>query len=163
MGLGGVMTLPSWANAWTPSKLDAGIVLSPAEGDLLTDLSETIIPETGTPGAKTLEVSKFIRVMISDCYNKKDQERFKTALGKVDEVSKLIYGKPYQQSTKEQKLHLLQGLEMSSDTDQKWFFGVVKRLTTQGYTSSEYFLTNIAGFEFAPARFHGCVPLIKQS
>lgn len=161
MGFGGIVALPAWANAWTPGKLDQGLTLTAAEGDLLIDLSETIIPETSTPGAKTLEISKFIKVMISDCYDAKDQERFRKALARVDEVSGLIYGKSYQESTKEQKLHLLQGLEMSSDADQKWFFGVVKRLTTQGYTSSEYFLTNIANFEFAPARFHGCVPVNK--
>ncbi len=163
LGLGGAVALPGWANAWTPSGLKEGILLMKSEEELLTDLSETIIPETDTPGARKLEISKFIRLMVSDLYEKKDQDRFRKALDKVEEISKLIYGKSYGECTKDQKLHLLQGLEMSSDADQKWFFNTVKRLTVQGYTTSEFYLTEIAKFEFAPGRFLGCVPLPKEN
>lgn len=57
----GLSTLPSWANAWTGSKLqNDSLGLSADQASLLEDLAETIIPETDTPGAKTLEIAKFI-------------------------------------------------------------------------------------------------------
>lgn len=164
LGLGvlGLSTLPSWANGWTGSKLKKDALgLSADQANLLEDLAETIIPETKTPGAKTLEIAKFIKTMVADIYSPEDRERYKNAMVKVDEVSKLLYGKSYNESSKEQKTHLLQGLDMSSDKDQKWFFNTTKRLAVQAYTSSEYYLTNIAHFEFAPGRYLGCVPLTQ--
>ena len=156
----GLSTLPSWANAWTGSKLqNDSLGLSADQASLLEDLAETIIPETDTPGAKTLEIAKFIKLMVGDVYSPEDRERFKNAMVKVDEVSKLLYGKTYSECSKLQKQHLLQGLEMSSDKDQKWFFNTTKGLSVRAYTSSEYYLTNIAHFEFAPGRYYGCVPL----
>ncbi len=158
----GVGALPSWANAWTPSKINKdSLLLKAAEEDLLADLTEVIIPETSTPGAKTLEISKFIKTMISDVHSKDDQTKFKSGLGKVEEITRVLYGKSYSECSKEQKMHLLQGLNLSSEKDQKWFFDTVKRLSVQAYTTSEYYMINIAKFEFAPARYYGCVPLTQ--
>ena len=82
-------------------------------------------------------------------------------MSKVEVVSKLLYGNTYGECSNLQKTHLLQGLNLSSDKDQKWFFNTTKRLSVQAYTSSEYFLTNIAKFEFAPGRYLGCVPVTQ--
>ncbi len=158
----GIGALPSWANAWTPSKIkNDSLNFNTAEDDLLVDLTEIIIPETTTPGAKTLEISKFIKTMISDIHSKEDQQKFKSGMVKVEEIAKVLYGKSYLECSKEQKIHLLKGLELSSEKDQKWFFDVTKRLCVQAYTSSEYYMVNIAKFEFAPARYYGCVPLTQ--
>ena len=160
LGVFGIGGLPTWANAWTPAKIkNDSLNLNLAEVDLLVDLTEIIIPETSTPGARTLEISKFIKTMISDLYSKEDQQKFKSGMVKIEEIAKVLYGKSYLECSKEQKLHLLKGLELSSDKDQKWFFDVTKRLCVQAYTSSEYYMVNIAKFEFAPARYYGCIPL----
>ena len=39
------------------------------------------------------------------------------------------------------------------------FYGTVKRLTVQSFTSSQYYLTKVQVFEMIPGRYHGCVPL----
>ena len=162
LGLGvlGVMAVPAWAHGWSAASLPQDTLgLSAVQGDLLEDLAETIVPETNTPGAKSLEIAKFIKTMVADTYSPDDKDRFKQALVKVDEVSKLLYGISYSDCSTPQKLHLLQGLNISSDKDQKWFFGTTKRLAVQAYTSSEYYLMNVAKFEFAPGRYLGCVPV----
>jgi hypothetical protein len=97
--------------------------------------------------------------MLSDMHKFEDQEKFKNSLKKVDEISTLLYGKAFIHCSKEQKVHLLNGLEMSSDVNQNWFFSTTKRYAIQAYTTSEYYLINIAKFEFAPGRYLGCVPL----
>lgn len=164
LGLGalGVIALPAWANGWSGASIKKdGLGLSVEQNNLLEDLTETIIPETSTPGAKTLEIAKFIKTMVADIFSPEDRERFKTAMAKVEDVSKLLYGNTYGECSNLQKTHLLQGLNLSSDKDQKWFFNTTKRLSVQAYTSSEYFLTNIAKFEFAPGRYLGCVPVTQ--
>ena len=160
VGLLTSLSLPVWANSWSPKKLPNHFLnLSLVQSTVLEDLSETILPETDSPGAKSLEIPKFIENMIADMYKPADQKRFTDALLKVENISKLLYGKPYLECSKEQKLNLLQGLNLSSDKDQKWFFDITKGLTVRAYTSSEYYLTEIAKFEFAPGRYFGCVPL----
>jgi hypothetical protein len=160
VGLMTTLSLPAWANGWTAQKLPKhALSLNLIQSSVLEDLSETILPETDSPGAKTLEIPKFIETMVADMYTPADQKRFKDSLLKVEDISKLLYGKPYLECSKEQKLNLLQGLNISSDKDQKWFFDTTKGLTIRAYTSSEYYLTEVAKFEFAPGRYYGCVPL----
>jgi hypothetical protein len=162
LGALGVMALPAWANGWSGANIKKDALgLSAAETNLLEDLTDTIIPETQTPGAKTLEIAKFVKLMVADVFSPEDRKRFTDSLSKVEEVSKLLYGINYGECSTAQKLHLLQGLNLSSDKDQKWFFNTTKRLSVQAYTSSEYFLTNIAKFEFAPGRYLGCVPVTQ--
>ncbi len=161
-GMIGVAALPSWAIAWSPNKLNGvKLPLSILENEILIDIVETIIPETDTPGAKTLEVPIFIKTMIEDVYIEKDRQRFQISLSKINNLGKSLFGNNYKESSTEQKIHLLKGLELSSDQDLKWFFYTTKRLTIQGYTSSEYFMMKIAKFEFAPARYYGCIPITQ--
>ncbi|HLO44843.1 MAG TPA: gluconate 2-dehydrogenase subunit 3 family protein [Leadbetterella sp.] len=164
LGLGalGVIALPAWANGWSGASIKKDTLqLSLADARLLDDLTETIMPETQTPGAKSLEIAKFVKLMVADVFSPEDRERFTKSLAKVEDVTKMLYGITFAECSTAQRLHLLQGLNLSSDKDQKWFFSTTKRLTVQAYTSSEYFLTNIAKFEFAPGRYLGCVPVTQ--
>lgn len=58
--VGGLMSLPSWAQAWTPETVKGPTLLTMAEEDTLAEIVETIIPETSTPGAKSLKVHQLI-------------------------------------------------------------------------------------------------------
>jgi len=49
---------------------------------LLDEITETILPKTGSPGAKEAKVGDFIQLMIHDCYSKVDQELFLRGLDK---------------------------------------------------------------------------------
>jgi hypothetical protein len=158
----GLLGVPAWANGWSPSNIKKDkLSLTENDESLLENICETILPETQTPGAKSLEISKFVKTMVSDIFSKEDQEKFKKGFPKINPIAKLIYGKNYEECTTPQKEHLLNGLSISSDADQKWFFDTLKRLSILGYTTSEYYLTEIAKFEFAPGRYHGCVPLTQ--
>ena len=88
-----------------------------------------------------------------------DQEKFKKGLAKINELSISLFGKSFGDSSTQQKLHLLQGFGMSSDENLKFFMDATKRYAVRAYTTSEYYQVNVAKFEFAPARYHGCVPL----
>lgn len=160
--IGGTIVLPAWANAWSKETLQNGTFkITYAEGTLLAEIVETIIPKTDTPGAKELGADKFILKMVADCYDKKSQEIFAKGLILVDELSKKENGKTFVESDSKQRLEVLKKMSTSQNSDEKGFLQLVKGLTIDGYLVSEYVMTNLRIFEMVPGRYHGCVPIKK--
>nr|WP_290937677.1 hypothetical protein [Haliscomenobacter sp.] len=56
VALGGLVALPAWANSWTPDSVGNSTLLALNDEILLAEIVETFIPETNTPGAKSLKV-----------------------------------------------------------------------------------------------------------
>ena len=56
----------------TGVKADAGFTATNIT--LLDEVAETIIPATATPGAKAAQVGEFMKVMVTDFYNQKQQD-----------------------------------------------------------------------------------------
>ena len=66
--VGGLVTLPAWANGWSTNNLPSITYLTDNQDALLASIVETIIPETDIPGARSLNVHTFIQKMVKDCY-----------------------------------------------------------------------------------------------
>ncbi len=160
--MGALVALPAWASGWNGQKIMKATLLSPAEDNLLAEVVETIIPTTDTPGAKELGVHRFVEKMVADCYDKKAQASLVAGLAALDPQSQQTFKKSFAEGTPAQRIHILEGMELSDDPSRKAFFGMVKSLTIQGYMSSEYVMTNLTKYELVPGRFHGCVP-VKQA
>lgn len=158
--LGALLTLPAWANSWTPQSvaLSSPFFNAPHE-DLLIDIVSTIIPEGDKPGAKSLGVPNFIQKMVVDCFEKKAQEDFKIGLDTIEKNAQQAYNQSFIKLTAAQKEEILRGLSNSEDILQKEFFKAIKNLTIQGYTTSEYVMVNYYKYEMAPGHFYGCVPV----
>jgi hypothetical protein len=159
--LGSIISLPTWASAWTPASLGTVSIKSIGHELLLADLVETIIPTTNTLGAKGLNVHQFIQKMMADCYEKSAQENFNKQLKTLDPLSIQTFGKPFAEGDTAQRVSLLQSLAKSDNKDVQDFYKTLRGLTLQGYTSSEYYMTRFTDYEMAPARFYGCVPVKK--
>ncbi|TDB67884.1 gluconate 2-dehydrogenase subunit 3 family protein [Arundinibacter roseus] len=157
--IGAFVALPAWANGWNRQQLSNNALLNPAENSLLAEVVETIIPKTDTPGAKELGVHQFVQTMITDCYDKKAQDSLVSGLASLDAFSQSTFGKSFTACSAKQRIHILEGMELSDDAARKSFYGMVKGLTIQGYMSSEYVMTNLTHYEMIPGRFHGCVPV----
>jgi hypothetical protein len=160
--IGSSIILPSWANGWNKNSFqNNGIKISSPQEILLAEIVETIIPKTNTPGAKELNIHQFIPKMIADCYDKKAQEIYAKGFELVDNNIKNTFSKSFIECESKQRLEVLNKMLNSDNSDEKNFIQIVKGLTIQGYLNSEYVMTNLRIFEFAPARFHGCVPVKK--
>ncbi|MCU0327123.1 MAG: gluconate 2-dehydrogenase subunit 3 family protein [Spirosomaceae bacterium] len=144
--LGGLITLPAWANGWTAENMPKQFFLNNYQEGILAEAVETIIPKT---------------VMIADCYEKTDQANFAKGLETVDSTAKTMFNKSFTAASPAERLQTLQAIEKSEDANTKKFFGTLRRLTIQGYTNSEYYMTNVSKFEFAPGRYLGCVDVKK--
>ena len=129
---------------------------------LLAELSETILPKTNTPGAKDLHAHLFTLVMIDDCMNKEDQQKWMRGLKDFEKAAKTKLDKPFMESTPEQRrsfVSALDGVKKGDESDLHFFYANVKRFTVQAYTTSQYFLTNVQKYELVPGRYHGCIPI----
>ena len=120
---------------------------------------ETIIPKTDIVGAKDLKVHDFIQKMIADCYDLPVQTNFKNGLKTLDDSAMDSYAKPFADCDKTQRETLLNKLATATDASQKDFFALVKNLTIQGFTSSEFVMTTFLRYKMVPGHYYGCVPV----
>lgn len=162
LSIGASIILPSWANAWSKDSFRKNR-FNPvsSQENLLAEIVETIIPKTNTPGAKELNVQSFVPKMVVDCYDKNAQKIYAKGFDLVDKNAKNTFSKSFLECDAKQRLEVLNKMSKSENSDEKNFIQLVKGLTIQGYLNSEYVMTNLRIYEYAPARYYGCVPVKK--
>jgi len=132
---------------------------------LITDMAETIIPKTTTPGATDLNLYGFIMKMVDDCSKKKDQETFLKGMGEFNDVPKKMFNKAFTDCSKKEKEEVLKSFEKKdsgSSKDMQAFYDTVKGLTVFGYTESKYFMTKEIVYELVPGRYNAYFPVKNQ-
>ncbi len=157
LGLGIGFSLPSWATAWTNQSLAHSPILMNDTEAILAEIVETIIPQTDSPGAKSLGVHKLIQKIVADCQPVEVSKKLEANLLKINELAQKQHAQNFVSLGPEQKLALIQSMEKADDADLKAAFGQLKRMTIDGYMRSEYFMTQVQKWEWAPARFYGCI------
>ncbi len=120
---------------WTPKALTA------RQNDMVVALSEMILPETDTPGARAALVNRFIDAVLADA-DDHDRESFLDGLGWMDERSCELFGDDFMKVGAEQQAALLTILSSGRNKsleDQAGveFFETLKKLTVTGYYTSE--------------------------
>src|SRR5690242_14422583 len=96
---------------------DAVGQFSAADMDFLDEVAETMLPPTKTPGAKAAKVGPFMAVMVTDCYEPKDQKIFRDGMQKLDDACKKANNNTaFMSATPQQRLSLLQALDKEQKT-----------------------------------------------
>jgi hypothetical protein len=129
---------------------------------LITDMAETIIPKTTTPGATDLNLYSFIIKMVDDCSTKKDQQAFLKGMGEFNDVPKKLFNKSFADCSKKEKEDVLKSFDKKDNNyskDLHAFYGKVKGLTIFGYTESKYFMTKEVVYELVPGRYNAYYPV----
>jgi hypothetical protein len=114
-------------------------VFSPHQNQTVIVLSELIIPETTTPGAKAAKVNAFIDIFLGSVNSSKRQE-FLEGLQWIDMRSQQLFRAPFVKATSEQQTELLTRLSVPNSTETtsgQNFFKLVKSLTVFGYYTSK--------------------------
>lgn len=155
----GVALTPSLVGCSSPpSTLFKTVAITQDQEGLLRLITETIIPKTATPGAADTKVIDYAVKMIDDCFSKVDQEKWLKGFQQFSELAdKNGFAK---NETTEQVKFLSEFDESKDETDVNFFFKTMKRLTVRGYTSSEYFMTNVQQYKMIPDKYKGCVPVV---
>jgi glucoside 3-dehydrogenase (cytochrome c) hitch-hiker subunit len=109
------------------------------QNDTVIILSELIVPQTQTPGAKAARVNEFIDVLLAS-RPKSEQDKFLEGLNWLDRRSQQLFGNIFIESLPEQQKDLLTRLSIANSAEDiagQCFFGLIKILTVFGYYTSK--------------------------
>ncbi len=152
--------------------------LDPHQNATVATISELIIPQTDTPGAKAARVNEFIDLIVADWYDQQEKSAFLTGLADVDHRSQSSFSKDFVDCSGKQQIQILNDLEEESRVkseptlkyrtrnaapEEKPFFSMIKQLTLIGYYTSEIGFVQELHEEIIPARHAGCVPLSAEA
>jgi hypothetical protein len=154
--------------------------LNPHQNATVVLMSEIIIPETDTPGAKGAKVNEFIDVILTEWATDEDRSHFLEGLANVDKQSNELFGKDFVDASAVQQLTLMRAMDEAigmgpahparhgntvpeRDTQLRGnFFTVFKSITLHGYYTSEIGFTRELKLEIIPGAQHGCVPVTAE-
>ena len=144
------------AQDWAPR------VLTGRQNDLVIVLTELIIPETDTPGAKGARVNRFIDGVLAEA-PAADRDAFIRGLTWIDARSRALFKKDFLSSSPEEQVGLLTRIsdEATPQPDDRAgadFFRAIKTMTINGYYTTEIGLRKELGDNgqlFLPV-FPGC-------
>ena len=131
---------------------------------LLDEIAETILPETGSPGAKAAGVGPFMALMVADTYSPREQQVFRQGLQDVDERSDAAFGVAFVDAAPADRLTLLRRLDeeqvrhMNAPHETAHYFRMMKELALLGYFTSEIGYTQALRYAETPGRYDPCVP-----
>ena len=152
--------------------------LNARQNAMVTAISEMIIPQTDTPGAKAARVNEFIDLILSDWYAPPETQKFLDGLAQVDTRCRVRFGHDFVDCTGNQQTEMLAELDAdiaaeralhrpgTHDRDQgekpQHFFYMMKQLTIVGYCTSEAGAQAV-GYEVIPTEHGGCLPLAESA
>lgn len=132
----------------------------------LDEVAETILPETGTPGAKAAGVGPFMALMVTDGLSPDDQDLFKEGMLALDAGCIEKFGAGFLAVTADQKLDYLQILDQEQMEMMKGhkegmpahYFRTMKELVLLGYFTSEIGCTQAMRYVESPGQYKPCLP-----
>jgi hypothetical protein len=152
--------------------------LNPQQNTMVVIMTDLIIPDTDTPGAKGAKVNEFIDVILTEWAHDDERKAFLDGLADVDKQSTALFGKGFNEASAEQQTTLLRSMDdkaMAShgaararhgntipETRDKQlqgnFWNVFKGITIHGYYTSEIGFTQEEHLQIIPGAYRGCVP-----
>ena len=156
--IAGVMSgcQPTGKPDWIPQ------FLTKEQAETISEIAESILPESDTLGAKNLHLTEFVDIMLKDCFTSEEQLQFPKELAKFEETCQSTIGKNFVNATPEERQNFLIEHEQNvlanqQQTGEKAFITKIKELVIVGYFTSEYAITELMNFNPIPQKFEGCV------
>ena len=130
----------------------AGNALDPAQRALVSELAETILPRTDTPGALDAGVPEFIDRMLAWWFTGDERDQFVRGLAVIQ--TSLV--------TTTSKTDLFAALDSTSapgpgSAEDAW--ARLKSMTVYGYFTSRVVQEEVLRTVIMPGRYAGCVPV----
>ena len=119
-------------------------LLSPAQGAVLVEVVETILPQTDTPGAKAARVHMFVDLALKRCATADEQRSVVTALDAL--------GSGFASQPPAGREATLKAMDPAA-------LHLIRDLTLLGYFTSEVGATQALAYVAVPGDYRGCVQL----
>jgi hypothetical protein len=152
--------------------------LNPHQNATVVVMTDLIIPETDTPGAKGAGVNEFIDVILTEWATPEERQSFLEGLAGVDKQSRELFAKDFVDASPVQQVTLLRAMDdfAASERGQKHekhgntvpdldaqlkgnFYDVFRGITLHGYYTSEIGFTQELKLQIIPGAQHGCEKL----
>ena len=135
LGIGETVTAQSAAAPAAPT------FFTPAELALVDELSELIIPtDEHSPGARAAKVAAYIDSRLAEAWEEQDRTDWREGLKRIDQLSQESSGKPFMQSSADQRLAVLTRMAQNEKTPrqpEELFFAKLKSRVVDAYYTSE--------------------------
>lgn len=160
---GGLITLPQWMVSCGVSDSNVHTTsFSAAEQQLLASVADTIIPAgnqavTGSIGALSVGVDKYLQKLIDDCYEKDVQDNVKLQLNNLEKSAKTKFKKSFADCPQLQRQELFLALSSSNVKAEKDFSALMKSETIKGFNTSQKVMQEYLNYKVAPGHYYGCV------
>ena len=139
LGVGGPLAAQSPAGAAAGSA--AQTFFTPEELALVDELSELIIPtDDHSPGARAARVAAYIDSRLAEAWEEQDRTDWREGLKRIDQLSQESSGKPFMQSSADQRLAVLTRMAQNEKTPrqpEELFFAKLKSRVVDAYYTSE--------------------------
>ena len=152
--------------------------LNPHQNATVVVMTDLIIPETDTPGAKAARVNEFIDVILTEWATEEERQNFLNGLAGIDKQSQELFGKDFVDASPQQQVTLLRAMDDVSANERAEkrekhgntvpeldaqlkgsFYDVFRGITLHGYYTSEIGFTQELKLQIIPGAQHGCEKL----
>jgi len=149
--------------------------LNPHQNATVVVMTDLIIPETETPGAKAARVNEFIDVILTEWATPEERQNFLEGVAGVDKQSQELFAKSFVDATPVQQVTLLRAMDdfAASERSQRRekhgntvpefdaqlkgnFYDIFRGITLHGYYTSEIGFTQELKLQIIPGAQHGC-------
>lgn len=135
-------------------------VLTLEQDTLVIRVAELIIPETDTPGATTVQVDRFIDLLLAEWYDDAERDRFLKGLAAIDVEASHEQGALFVNCRPETQTALLSRWDAGHDEEMSATaaYHRLKDLTIYGYFTSERVMKEVTKPVIYHPAFEGCAP-----
>ncbi len=170
--LGGVSIPSLMQSCQEQNRLDwKPIFFTEKQAEVVSEITETLLPRTVTPGAKDLKVDLFVDLMFGKTLSPQDQAHVMKGYDRFMEICQEKFGKDFTDLEGPQRNEVLRLVEKETNkfNPTVWgstlgeqppidFYRRLKQFALAGYFTSEEVGKNILKYDPIPGDYKGCVP-----
>lgn len=130
---------------------------------LFTEVAETIIPKTDTPGAKELNIVRWVDSVLMDVRDENFQKNIIKGLEGIEATSQKDNQKSFLEATPEERTAILMAVdkERANTRGERHPFHSVKEIVLTSFFSTKVGLTQVIQYNPNPGKYIGCMPLTE--
>jgi len=150
---------------WSP------VFFTAEQAAVVSQITETILPRTTTPGALDLKVDIFVDLMLDKTLSPEDKAHVRKGYDEFEKRCQAQFNTSFIDLTEDQRKEVLKGEEAKANkfNPSVWgsplgkqapidFYRRVKQLTLMGYFTSEEIGKNHLQYDPIPGDYKGCIP-----
>ena len=158
--LAGVALAPDWLDfAVRAQGPTSRTYFTPAQGALVSAVTERILPRTETPGAIDVGVPAFIDRFYGEFMSADDRRLLVSVLEDIERAAGAAHSVAFASLAPAQQDAVLRSIATAQQGKDPSSFGLLRSVTVLGYFTSEKVGKDVLHYDPVPGAYDGCVPI----